>query len=98
MQPVIVLAEPGDLVGTLFDQMRVGDVLVVAHPDSRRLLGWVTLYGGHAAGAGAAATVLHLPDARMMPVAALTRRYSEGDARAVRVPAHHLWPAESLAS
>jgi hypothetical protein len=96
--PVVVLTEPGESMGTLFDQMRVSDVLVVVHPDSRCLLGWVTLFGGHAVSAEAAATVLHLPDARMMPIASLTGRYSDGDARAVRVPAHHLWPAESLAS
>jgi len=95
--PVIVLAEPGDTVGSVLDQMRASDVLVVVHPDRRKLLGWVAVYGANAVGAGVAVQMPDGPDVGTMSIASFTLSYAQGGLRAVRIAAQHLWPAESLA-
>ncbi|WP_197380768.1 hypothetical protein [Mycolicibacterium mengxianglii] len=49
-EPVIVLAEPEDPVGTVLDQMTPDDALVVTFPDERRGLAWAAIHGPHSAG------------------------------------------------
>jgi hypothetical protein len=41
--PVVVIVEPYDAVGTVLDQMRPADTVLVVHCDTRNVLAWVTI-------------------------------------------------------
>jgi len=41
--PVVVLTEPADPLGSVLDQMTDEDAVVVAYPDSARELGWAAM-------------------------------------------------------
>lgn len=50
VEPVVVLTEPEDPVGSVLDQMSPDDAVVVTYPDERDGLGWAAIYGPEAAG------------------------------------------------
>jgi hypothetical protein len=50
MDPVVVLVEPADTVGTVLDQMTARDTVVVAYSDAETTVGWAVIYGPEAAG------------------------------------------------
>ncbi|MDF2826259.1 MAG: hypothetical protein K0R68_3667 [Mycobacterium sp.] len=82
-EPVVVLAEPEDPVGSVLDQMTPDDALVVTYPDERDGLGWAAIHGPHAAGFD------ELPVARVdrdLPIESFAATcVSEHRLRAVRV-------------
>jgi len=45
VEPVVVLAESQDTVGSVLDQMTPTDTLVVAYSDPGREVGWAVIYG-----------------------------------------------------
>ncbi|MGY4710028.1 hypothetical protein ACXDF8_10825 [Mycolicibacterium sp. CBM1] len=89
-QPIVVLAEPEQSVGSLIDQMLARDTLVVAHCDGRGGVAWMTLHGSESAGAESCSNVVDEDGAE--PVSSLTRG-AEGAAAVVR---HR--PAAEIAS
>jgi hypothetical protein len=70
---VVVIVEPDDTVGSVLDQMRTEDVLVVVHRDAETIARWVALYGPDAKGVGNAARVRDNIGLRALPVRELTQ-------------------------
>ena len=88
--PVIIILEPYDAVGTVLDQMRGADTVLVVHCDMRNVLGWVTIYGPNAKGAEDIAGVPTDIDVRTRPITFLTDTCLTGNRRAVRLQMCHL--------
>lgn len=77
VEPVVVLAEPQDTVGSVLDQMTSADAVVVAYSDPVRDVGWTAIYGPEvdvAVGLPEIATVRQL---RELTVDALADRYPQ---------------------
>jgi hypothetical protein len=81
--PVVTLAEPDDTVGSVLDQMRSEDILVVAFPDPSHGIGWLAICGSRAVGAQDAVPLMAGTKLRAMPISSLTHRC--GAAKAMRV-------------
>jgi hypothetical protein len=88
--PVVIILEPYDSVGTVLDQMRGADTVLVVHYDMRNVLGWVTIYGPNAEGAVDITGVTTITDLRTRPITYLTDTCVTGDRRAVRLQMCHL--------
>lgn len=73
-EPVVVLAESQDTVGSVLDQMTATDTVVVAYADPARVIGWAAIYGPEADGA---ADVPRVADPRLdrLPLGALARTH-----------------------
>lgn len=90
-EPVVVLAEPEDPVGSVLDQMTADDALVVTYPDERAGLGWAALHGPRAAGLDQLPVARLDADLRELPIESFAQTcVSEHRLRAVRVAAHGL--------
>ncbi len=50
-EPVVVLVEPDQILGTLLDQMSARDALLAVHSDDNGSVGWNVLYGTDSIGA-----------------------------------------------
>jgi hypothetical protein len=81
--PVVALAEPEDTVGSVLDQMRSEDTLVVAFPDPADGIRWFAICGSRAVGAPDAVPLMAGTKLRAMPISSLTR--GSGAAKAMRV-------------
>jgi hypothetical protein len=81
--PVVVLAEPDDTVGSVLDQMRPEDTLVVAFPDPTAGIGWIAICGSRAMGGDDAVPLIAGTKLRAMEISLLTRR--SGTAKAMQV-------------
>lgn len=81
--PVVALAEPDDTVGSVLDQMRSEDTLVVAFPDPADGIGWIAICGSRAARVHDAVPLIAGTKWRAMPISLLTHR--SGRAKAMRV-------------
>jgi hypothetical protein len=88
--PVVVIVEPCDAVGTVLDQMRAGDTVLVVHCDTRNALGWVTIYGPNAEGADDIERIPTDGDLRTRAIRSLTDACVTGNRRAVRLQKCHL--------
>jgi hypothetical protein len=83
--PVVIILEPYDSVGTVLDQMRGADTVLVVHYDMRDVLKWVTIFGPNAEGAHDITGVHTIADLRTKPITFLTDTCVTGDRRAVRL-------------
>jgi hypothetical protein len=81
--PVVALAEPDDTVGSVLDQMRPEDTLVVAFPEPADGIGWIAICGSRAARAHDAVPLIAGTKLRAMEISLLTRR--SGTAKAMHV-------------
>jgi hypothetical protein len=81
--PVVALAEPDDTVGSVLDQMRSEDTLVVAFPEPADGIGWFEICGSRAVGSQRAVPLIAGTKLRAMPISSLARR--SGAAKAMRV-------------
>jgi hypothetical protein len=88
--PVVVIVEPRDAVGTVLDQMRGADTVLVVHSDKRNVLAWVTIYGPNTQGAEDIQRVPAHADLRTRPITFLTEACVTGNRRAVRLQTCHL--------
>jgi hypothetical protein len=88
--PVVVIVECDDAVGTVLDQMRPADTVLVVHCDARNVLAWVTIYGPDADGADDIDRIITDLDARTRPIKFLTDACVDGNRRAVRLQTWHL--------
>lgn len=88
--PVVVLAEPDHLLGTVLDQMSARDTLLLAHSDDNGSVAWAVLRGSESAGGQG---IPHIDDddgVRQTSMATFTRECA-GIGRVVRRrPAAHL--------
>ena len=89
--PVVVIVEPNDAVGTVLDQMRAANTVLVVHCDTRNVLAWVTIYGPNAQGADDIQRIPAHADLRTMPITFLTDACVTGNRRAVRLQTCHLY-------
>ncbi|AGB24597.1 hypothetical protein Mycsm_04352 [Mycobacterium sp. JS623] len=87
--PVVVILEPYDAVGTVLDQMRGADTVLVVHVDTTNVLGWVTIYGPNAEGADDIEGVPADTGLRTTPITFLTDTCFTSDRRAVRLQMCH---------
>ena len=88
--PVVVIVEPYEAIGTVLDQMRAANTVLVVHCDRRNVLAWVIIYGPNAEGAD---DIQHIPDhvdLRAMPITYLTEACITTNRRAVRLQKCHL--------
>jgi hypothetical protein len=81
--PVVALAEPDDAVGSVLDQMRPEDTLVVAFPEPADGIGWIAICGSRAARAHDAVPLIAGTKLRAMEISLLTRR--SGTAKAMQL-------------
>jgi hypothetical protein len=88
--PVVVIVEPYAAIGTVLDQIRAADTLLVVHCDTRDVLGWVTIYGPNAEGPDDIERVPTDGDIRTRPVTFLTDACVTGNRRALRLQKCHL--------
>jgi hypothetical protein len=88
--PVVVIVEPYDAIGTVLDQMRAANTVLVVHCDRRNVLAWVTIYGPNAEGADDIQRIPAHVDLRAMPVTFLTEACVTANHRAVRLQTCHL--------
>ena len=79
VEPVVVLAEPQDTVGSVLEQMTPTDTVVVAYPDPDRDVGWTAIYGPEAEDVADVVDVPRLSTGGgalcHMPIDALATRY-----------------------
>ena len=91
VEPVVVLVDPDDPVGTVLDQMTPQDAVVVTYPDSHDGVGWAAIYGPQATGADQLPAAPADPTIREMPIDAFTQTYAvANDRRSLRVSPHPL--------
>ncbi|HZA11029.1 hypothetical protein [Mycobacterium sp.] len=95
--PVVVIVEPDDTMGLVLDQMRAADALLVVHSDPRTVLGWVTVYGPDASGAGDAFHLANHAGFRQLSINEITRAYAGAGLRDVRLPRQLFSDARSAA-
>jgi hypothetical protein len=95
IEPVVVLVEHTDTVGSVLDQMTPRDTVVVAYSDAENVVGWAIIYGPEAEGRQDIPRAPSGSELREMAVGEFGHRYGAAlGERAVRVPAEVL----SLAS
>lgn len=76
VEPVVVLVESQDTVGSVLDQMTTTDAIVAAYPDPAREVGWTAIYGPEVEGAVDVPRVSTGGGALAhLPVGALASRY-----------------------
>ncbi|MBB3752106.1 hypothetical protein FHT44_004618 [Mycolicibacterium sp. BK634] len=73
VQPVVVLAEPDQLLEAVLDQMSSRDTLLVAHSDGDGSVGWGVLYGSESVGGQAVPPAVDDTAFRVTPVSAFTQ-------------------------
>jgi hypothetical protein len=88
--PVVVIVEPHDAVGTVLDQIRAADTVLVVHCDTRNVIGWVTIYGPNAEGPDDIERISTDGELRTRPITFLTDACVTGDRRALRLHKRHL--------
>jgi hypothetical protein len=88
--PVVVIVEPYAAVGTVLDQIRAADVVLVVHCDKQNVLGWVTIYGPDAEGPDDIERIPTDGELPTRPVTFLTDARASGDRRALRLHTRHL--------
>lgn len=88
--PVVVIVEPYDAVGTVLDQIRAADTILVVHCDTRKVLGWVTIYGPDAEGPDDIERISTDGDLRTRPITFLTDPCVTGGRRALGLHKRHL--------
>jgi hypothetical protein len=88
--PVVVIVEPYAAVGTVLDQIRAADTVLVVHCDTRNVLGWVTIYGPNAEGRDDIERIPAEGDLRTRPITFLTDACATGNRRALRMQKCHL--------
>jgi hypothetical protein len=88
--PVVVIVEPYEAVGTVLDQIRLADTVLVVHRDARRVLGWVTIYGPNAEGPDDIERIPSDGELRTRPITLLTDACVTGNRRALRMQKCHL--------
>jgi hypothetical protein len=81
--PVVALAEPDDTIGSVLDQLRPEDTLVVAFPEPSHGIGWFVICGSRAARVPDAVPLIAGTKLRAMPLSLLTG--GTGTAKAMRV-------------
>jgi hypothetical protein len=91
LEPIVVIVEPTDSIGTVLDQMTPHDTVMLAYSDAEATVGWAVMYGPEADGRQ------HIPRApsdielRHMPVWEFAHRYGAAGGRcAVRMDARLL--------
>jgi hypothetical protein len=87
--PVVVIVEPHHAVGTVLDQIRAADTVLVVHSDTRNVLGWVTIYGPNAQGPDDIERISAVGDLRTKPITFLTDACVTGNRRALRLQTCH---------
>jgi hypothetical protein len=88
--PVVVIVEPYAAVGTVLDQIRAADTVLVVHCDRRNVLGWVTIYGPNAEGPDGTERIPTDGELRTRPITFLTDACVTGNRRALRLQTCHL--------
>jgi hypothetical protein len=88
--PVVVIVEPYEAVGTVLDQIRAADTVLVVHCDARNVLGWVTIYGPNAEGPQNIERIPTDGELWTRPITFLTDACVTGNGRAVRLQKRHL--------
>jgi hypothetical protein len=88
--PVVVIVEPYEAVGTVLDQIRAADTVLVVHSDTRNVLGWVAIYGPNAEGPDDIERIPTEGELRTRPITFLTDACVTGDRRALRLHWRHL--------
>ncbi len=81
VEPVVVLVDPDDSVGTVLDQMTPQDAVVVTYPDVQSVVGWAAIYGPQATGADEIPAAPEDPTIREMPIDAFTETYAAASHR-----------------
>ena len=76
VEPVVVLTEPEDTVGSVLNQMTPRDAVLVAYSDPDRDVGWAAIYGPEAEAAVDVPRVSTDPQLCRLPVVALADRYA----------------------
>jgi hypothetical protein len=76
VEPVIVLTEREDTVGSILDQMTPRDAVVIAYSDPDRDVGWAAIYGPEAEAAVDVPRVSTDAQLYRLPVATLADRYA----------------------
>jgi hypothetical protein len=87
---VVVIVEPYDAVGTVLDQIRDIDTVLVVHSDARNVVGWVTIYGPNAEGPDDIERIPTHVELRTRPITFLTDARVTGNGRALRLHKRHL--------
>jgi catalase len=82
--PVVVIVEPYEAVGTVLDQIRAADTVLVVHRDTRNVIGWVTIYGPNAEGPEDIERIPSEGELRTRPITFLTDACVTGNRRALR--------------
>ncbi len=86
LEPVVVLAEPADTVGSILGQMMPHDTVVVAYSDSESAVGWAAIHGPKAEGHQDIPRALSGGELRDMPIWRFAQCYGAASGRyAVRV-------------
>ena len=88
--PVVVIVEPYAAAGTVLDQIRPADTVLVVHCDTRNVLGWVTIYGPNAEGPQNIERIPTDGELWTRPITFLTDACVTGNGRAVRLQKRHL--------
>ncbi|CAN5756275.1 hypothetical protein BH09ACT7_BH09ACT7_18120 [soil metagenome] len=95
LDPVVVIVEPADSVGSVLDQMTPRDTVVLAYSDAQTGVGWALIYGPEAAGHQDIPRAPSGAQLRDMTVGEFAHRFGAASGQpAVQVPADVL----SLAS
>jgi hypothetical protein len=88
MDPVVVIVEHTDTVGSVLDQMTPRDTVVVAYSDAENTVGWTVIYGPEAAGHQDIPRAPSGAQLRDMPVGEFAHRFGAARGQhAVRLPA-----------
>jgi hypothetical protein len=91
MDPVVVIAEHTDTVGSVLDQMTPRDNVVIAYSDAENTVGWAIIYGPEAEGRQDIPRAPGGSDLREMSVGEFGHRYGAATGEhAVRVAAEVL--------
>jgi hypothetical protein len=88
--PVVVITEPYDAVGTVLDQIRAADTVLVVHCDRRNVIRWVTIYGPNAEGPDDIERISTEGELRTRPITFLTDACVTGNGRVLRLNERHL--------
>jgi hypothetical protein len=95
MDPVVVIVEPADTVGSVLDQMTPHDTVLLAYSDIEATVGWAVVHGPEAAGHQDIPRVPSGAQLRDMSIGEFAHRFGAASGQhAVQVPADLL----SLAS
>ncbi|WP_319432079.1 hypothetical protein [Mycobacterium sp. RTGN5] len=89
-EPVVVLAEPDQVIETLLVQMSARDALLVAHSDDNGSVGWSVLFGSESSGGQDVPHVHDDVELRASPVATFTQACANVGRVVRRRPAAHM--------